>query len=100
MRIRLGLLTVYLAIPIDLIPDFIPILSYAITVAAVLRGIVERTGPAGHTPTLARHRRWIRRAIPTHRVGTDQRQLRRPPVMPPRSWIVTAFGPPCEPDCQ
>jgi hypothetical protein len=29
VRVRLGLLLVYLAIPIDLIPDFIPVLGYA-----------------------------------------------------------------------
>ena len=47
VRIRLGLLLVYLAIPIDLIPDFIPVLGYAddaIIVTAVLRSIVRRAG--------------------------------------------------------
>ncbi|MET8764180.1 DUF1232 domain-containing protein [Lentzea sp. NPDC004782] len=47
VRIRLGLLTVYLALPIDLIPDFIPVLGYAddaIIVTAVLRGVVRRAG--------------------------------------------------------
>jgi len=29
VRIRLGLLVVYLASPIDLIPDFVPVLGYA-----------------------------------------------------------------------
>ncbi|PZG08584.1 hypothetical protein C1I95_29845 [Micromonospora craterilacus] len=46
-RVRLGLLVAYLAIPIDLIPDFIPILGYAddaIIVAAVLRSVVRRSG--------------------------------------------------------
>jgi uncharacterized membrane protein YkvA (DUF1232 family) len=47
VRIRLGLLLAYLAVPIDLIPDFIPILGYAddaIIVTAVLRGVVRRAG--------------------------------------------------------
>jgi len=47
VRIRLGLLLAYLAIPIDPIPDFIPILGYAddaIMVAAVLGSVVRRAG--------------------------------------------------------
>ena len=46
-RIRLGALLVYLAVPIDLIPDFIPVLGYAddaIIVTAVLRSVVRRAG--------------------------------------------------------
>jgi uncharacterized membrane protein YkvA (DUF1232 family) len=47
VRLRLGLLLVYLACPIDLIPDFIPVLGYAddaIIVTAVLRSVVRRAG--------------------------------------------------------
>jgi uncharacterized membrane protein YkvA (DUF1232 family) len=47
IRIRLGLLLAYLALPIDLIPDFIPILGYAddaIIVTAVLRSVVRHAG--------------------------------------------------------
>ncbi|NBH01728.1 DUF1232 domain-containing protein [Amycolatopsis sp. SID8362] len=47
VRIRLGLLLAYLALPIDLVPDFIPVLGYAddaIIVTAVLRGVVRRAG--------------------------------------------------------
>jgi len=47
VRIRLGLLLAYLAIPIDLIPDFIPVLGYAddaIIVTAVLRSTVRHAG--------------------------------------------------------
>ncbi|WP_436528385.1 YkvA family protein [Actinoplanes sp. HUAS TT8] len=47
VRIRLGLLLAYLAIPFDLIPDFIPILGYAddaIIITAVLRSTVRRAG--------------------------------------------------------
>ncbi|MEV4805260.1 YkvA family protein [Nonomuraea sp. NPDC049421] len=48
VRVRLWLLVAYLAVPIDLIPDFIPVLGYAddaIIVAAVLRSVVRRAGP-------------------------------------------------------
>jgi uncharacterized membrane protein YkvA (DUF1232 family) len=47
VRIRLWLLVAYLAMPIDLVPDFIPVLGYAddaIIVTAVLRGVVRRAG--------------------------------------------------------
>lgn len=47
VRIRLALLLAYLAFPIDLVPDFIPVLGYAddaIIVAAVLRSVVHRAG--------------------------------------------------------
>jgi uncharacterized membrane protein YkvA (DUF1232 family) len=47
VRIRLGALLVYLASPIDLIPDFIPVLGYAddaIIVIAVLRSVTRRAG--------------------------------------------------------
>jgi uncharacterized membrane protein YkvA (DUF1232 family) len=46
-RVRLWLLFLYLAVPIDLIPDFIPVLGYAddaIIVCAVLRSVVRRAG--------------------------------------------------------
>jgi len=47
VRIRLGLLLAYLALPIDLVPDFVPVLGYAddaIIVSAVLRSVVRRAG--------------------------------------------------------
>lgn len=47
VRVRLALLLAYLAMPIDLIPDFIPVVGYAddaIIVTAVLRGVVRRAG--------------------------------------------------------
>ena len=47
VRIRLVLLLGYLAIPFDLVPDFIPVLGYAddaIIVTAVLRSVVRRAG--------------------------------------------------------
>jgi uncharacterized membrane protein YkvA (DUF1232 family) len=47
VRVRLALLLAYLAVPIDLVPDFIPVLGYAddvIIVALVLRSVVRRAG--------------------------------------------------------
>jgi uncharacterized membrane protein YkvA (DUF1232 family) len=47
VRIRLALLLAYLAFPIDLIPDFVPVLGYAddaIIITAVLRSVVRRAG--------------------------------------------------------
>ncbi|MEV6981541.1 YkvA family protein [Sphaerisporangium sp. NPDC051017] len=47
VRVRLGLLLIYLATPFDVVPDFIPVLGYAddaIVVTAVLRSVVRRSG--------------------------------------------------------
>jgi uncharacterized membrane protein YkvA (DUF1232 family) len=47
VRVWLGLLLAYLATPIDLIPDFIPVLGYAddaIIVTLALRRVARRTG--------------------------------------------------------
>jgi uncharacterized membrane protein YkvA (DUF1232 family) len=46
-RVRLSLLLGYLAMPIDLVPDFVPVLGYAddaIIVSLVLRSVVRRAG--------------------------------------------------------
>jgi uncharacterized membrane protein YkvA (DUF1232 family) len=48
VRVRLALLVAYLALPFDLIPDFIPLLGYAddaIIVAIALRSVTRRVGP-------------------------------------------------------
>lgn len=55
VRIRLWLLLGYLALPLDLIPDFVPVLGYAddaIVVAATIRSVMHRAGPA------PLHRHW------------------------------------------
>ncbi|MBP2704207.1 DUF1232 domain-containing protein [Microbispora sp. RL4-1S] len=47
VRVRLALLLAYLAFPIDLVPDVIPVLGYAddaIIVTVVLRSVVRRAG--------------------------------------------------------
>ncbi|MBN1174459.1 MAG: DUF1232 domain-containing protein [Micromonosporaceae bacterium] len=54
VRIRLGLLLAYLAMPFDLIPDVIPVLGYAddaIIAVWVLRMVARRAG----LPALRRH---------------------------------------------
>lgn len=47
IRVRLWLLLAYLALPFDVIPDFIPVIGYAddaVIVTAVLRNVVRRAG--------------------------------------------------------
>jgi uncharacterized membrane protein YkvA (DUF1232 family) len=47
VRIRVVLLLIYLASPIDLVPDFLPVIGYAddaVIVAIVLRSVVRRAG--------------------------------------------------------
>jgi uncharacterized membrane protein YkvA (DUF1232 family) len=54
VRWRLWLLLAYLAMPIDVVPDFVPILGYAddaIVIALTLRSVVRHTG----TEALERH---------------------------------------------
>ncbi len=54
VRIRVLLLLIYLASPIDLIPDFIPVVGFAddaVIVALVLRSVVRHAG----TEALNRH---------------------------------------------
>ena len=53
-RLQLWLLLGYLAIPFDLVPDFVPVLGYAddaIVVSLVLRSVVRRSG----APLIRRH---------------------------------------------
>jgi uncharacterized membrane protein YkvA (DUF1232 family) len=54
VRVRLWLLLGYLALPVDLVPDFVPVLGYAddaVVVALVLRSVARSAG----TEALARH---------------------------------------------
>jgi uncharacterized membrane protein YkvA (DUF1232 family) len=73
--VRIGLLAVigYLLLPIDLVPDFIPVLGYAddaLIVALVLRWVVRRAGRdvlARHWPGTAEGLRAVQRlaGLPT-----------------------------------
>ena len=57
VRARLALLMAYLALPVDLVPDFVPVIGYAddaVIVAFVLRVVVRRAALAGHRERLRR----------------------------------------------
>lgn len=48
VRVRLALLVGYLVFPLDVVPDFIPVIGYAddaLVVALALRSVVRRAGP-------------------------------------------------------
>jgi uncharacterized membrane protein YkvA (DUF1232 family) len=54
VRVRLLLLLAYLAFPIDLVPDIIPVLGYAddaIVVGVVLRSVMRHVGPESFADT-------------------------------------------------
>ena len=60
IRLRLGLLTAYLLLPFDLVPDFIPVVGYADDVLIVvwaLRSVIKAAGPE---------------ALDRHWAGTDE----------------------------
>jgi uncharacterized membrane protein YkvA (DUF1232 family) len=47
VRVRLAVLLVYLLVPLDLVPDFIPVVGYAddaIVIAVALRSVSRRAG--------------------------------------------------------
>jgi len=49
VRIRLWLLLGYLAMPFDVVPDFIPVVGYAddaVLIAIVLRSVMRQAGPS------------------------------------------------------
>jgi uncharacterized membrane protein YkvA (DUF1232 family) len=70
VRVRLWLVLAYLAMPIDLVPDFVPVLGHAddaIVVALVLRSVVRRAGAAAverHWPGTPEGLAALRRASP------------------------------------
>ncbi|MCV2489249.1 YkvA family protein [Geodermatophilus sp. YIM 151500] len=68
VRVRLWLLLAYLVVPIDLVPDFVPVLGHAddaIVAALVLRSVVRRAGASAverHWPGTADGLAALRRA--------------------------------------
>lgn len=80
VRVRLILLMVYLALPIDLIPDFLPVIGYAddaIIVAYVLRSVVRRAGIAAvraHWPGTADGFAALTRLTGLDRAAADEDQ--------------------------
>jgi uncharacterized membrane protein YkvA (DUF1232 family) len=88
VRVRLALLLAYLAFPIDLVPDFIPVVGYAddaIIVAAALRSVVRRAGI---------------RAVERHWPGTHDgfAALCRLTGLTPREALRPAGQPPAQQD--
>lgn len=76
IRVRLVLLLAYLLSPIDLVPDFIPVIGYAddaIIVALVLRSVIKRAGADA-----------IRRHWPGSPAGLDVILKAAGPVVGPR----------------
>jgi len=77
VRIRLALLLAYLALPIDLVPDFIPVLGYAddtVIVVLVLRSTARRAGVdalARHWPGTTEGLDAVRRLCGLTGTGTD-----------------------------
>jgi uncharacterized membrane protein YkvA (DUF1232 family) len=60
VRVRLWLLLGYLVFPLDIVPDFLPVVGYAddvVIAGAALRSVVRRTGPG---------------AVRRHWPGTDE----------------------------
>ena len=83
----------YLALPIDLVPDFIPVLGYAddaIVVALVLRSVVRGAGPQAlkrHWPGTPGRLAAVRRlaGLPAAQAGGI-----RPRTPPGSGWCRTA----------
>ena len=88
IRFRLLALLAYLALPFDLVPDFIPVLGYAddaVAVALVLRSVVRRAGPDAldlHWPgtaqglSLVRQLTGVAAQLPARTPGARTRQRR------------------------
>ena len=94
VRWRLLLLLGYLVLPIDLVPDFIPVVGYAddaLLVAWVLRSVVRTAGPEA----LDRHwpgtpRAWPPSGVSPDSVRTCLASSPRTPPRSPRHWPATS----------
>ena len=78
VRVRLGLLIAYLVSPIDLIPDFVPVLGYAddaLVVAVALRSVTRRAGASAitrHWPGTPEGLRVLQRIAGGRSTSTDR----------------------------
>lgn len=78
VRVRLLILLAYLASPVDLVPDFVPVVGYAddvIIVAVVLRSVIRRAGEA----TLDQHWRGTPQGLAVVRRLAGVKRTERPP---------------------
>lgn len=78
--VRLWLLLGHRALPIDLAPDFVPVLGYAddaVVVALVLRSVMRRAGPDTVSPHWPGTSRGLGGAAPRGPIA-GLRRLRRP----------------------
>src|SRR3954453_15274558 len=77
VRIGLALMLGYLVFPLDLVPDFLPVVGYAddaVIVALALRSVVRRAGPEAldrHWPGTAEGLRAVRRLAGLRDPGED-----------------------------
>lgn len=91
VRVRLVLLLVYLASPVDLVPDFVPVIGYAddaVIVALVLRSVVRRARSGGTGRALAGLTRG------TGPVQPPRRTPDRSPLTPSRLGVGVGSGSP------
>jgi uncharacterized membrane protein YkvA (DUF1232 family) len=95
IRCRLWLLLVYLSIPADLVPDFLPVVGYAddvVIVAAVLRSVVRRAG-FDAVQRHCRYRGWTAGTLPTRGCAVGRR--RRSLEAAKRTYKGASWNPRC-----
>ncbi len=87
VKIKLALLLVYLLSPVDLVPDFIPMIGQADDVIIVALAQVFHNGSAGHRNPLPSGSRWPSALLPTPKsAGTTSAGCQAPPT-----WVEMTF---------
>ena len=95
VRVRLWLLLAYLAMPIDLVPDFIPVLGHARRRHRGRRRPARDRPPhrpTGPQPPLARHRRRPRRRAPPRRPARHDEPVKAVETTPTASTAAAAVS--------